>query len=163
MPEYRQKRKQGGKGRPFQKGMVNNPAGSTGRLPIPADIKELREQAKTILDNALHKQLAMTQSQLHVVHTDPKSTIAELASARFLQRAVNEGDVPRFALIADRVLGPMQKSIAIDTTTEVRNSVQTMGASVLTKIMERLQQEANVIDCEPVMLPIQEELNETDS
>lgn len=99
-------RKTGGKNFP-----LGNKYG--GRPRHPEDLKTLKAQTKAEFEKLIYTTLKNNQQGLHTTHCSSEANAMELIMAKFIQRCVNDGDPARFALLADRVIGPVPRDIKI--------------------------------------------------
>ena len=114
--ENAKKMPRGGKGKPFQKGW----AGGPGRNPLPEEVKEFRKTFGPKVEADFLRLLHLNQSELHAIHTSGDTPAHTLIFARFIQQAINIGDIHRVSFIYERAVGTLPKpSINLNTQINV--------------------------------------------
>lgn len=83
--------------------------GGPGRPKLPDDIREFRKCVGQNFAGILCELMTVNQGKLHQIHCSPDASVTELIVARFLQRAITEGDVARLGLLLDRFVGATPK------------------------------------------------------
>lgn len=94
-------------GRDFE---VGNCA-STGRPPVPPEIKEARVLNRVEFERIANKLLYMTAAQINEIVSDPKTTAIELAICTIIAKGAKEADPKRLAFLFDRLLGKPKQEI----------------------------------------------------
>lgn len=96
------KKKKGGYGRPFLKGVSGNP---NGKPPHPPELKALKKFTKAEFETACGKLFFATVEQLEHVAKNPKTPVLEALVAKILQKGIVESSRVELNYFVERFLG----------------------------------------------------------
>lgn len=124
--------------KPFQKGQSGYRGGKN-----PAEINELKGQAKLEVVEAINRSMLMTMEELTSSLQDPKATIAQQLVGRILVKAMKEGCHQKAQFVMNYVLG-RPKTFENDDNSGPDNPTPQgvlggVPSSILLELMQRQQ------------------------
>lgn len=87
---------------PWPKGVSGNPNGRPRTAP---EIKQLKDEAKAEVVEAIHRSLLMTMPELTAKLKDPTTTVAQQLVCRIVIKALKEGCYQRAQFMLNYVIG----------------------------------------------------------